>query len=213
MRCTAAASTCMVHPFPIKPRRLRCTHSGAAGGLQPRLAPSVNEGCTQMSQLKPAAQRVQDVLRAKGLEADVRHMPASTRTAQEAADACGCAGRPDREVADLPRSPVGQAVSAAGFRRQPCRRDRGGAPDRRAPAAAPTRSSCGRQPGLPSAASRRSATPRRSPRSWTRHCSATRSSGPPLGRPMRSSRSHRSVSPQAIGARTIRVIPDPGTGS
>jgi prolyl-tRNA editing enzyme YbaK/EbsC (Cys-tRNA(Pro) deacylase) len=43
-----------------------------------------------MSQLKPAAQRVQDVLRAKGLEADVRHMPASTRTAQDAADACGC---------------------------------------------------------------------------------------------------------------------------
>ena len=43
-----------------------------------------------MSQLKPAAQRVQDVLRAKGLEAHVRHMPASTRTAQDAADACGC---------------------------------------------------------------------------------------------------------------------------
>lgn len=43
-----------------------------------------------MSQLKPAAQRVQDILRAKGLEAEVRHMPASTRTAQEAADACGC---------------------------------------------------------------------------------------------------------------------------
>ena len=43
-----------------------------------------------MSQLKPAAQRVQDELRAKGLDADVRHMPASTRTAQEAADACGC---------------------------------------------------------------------------------------------------------------------------
>ena len=43
-----------------------------------------------MSQLKPAAQRVQDELRAKGLDAEVRHMPASTRTAQEAADACGC---------------------------------------------------------------------------------------------------------------------------
>jgi len=43
-----------------------------------------------MSHLKPAAQRVQDVLRAKGLEAEVRHMPASTRTAQDAADACGC---------------------------------------------------------------------------------------------------------------------------
>ena len=42
-----------------------------------------------MSQLKPAAQRVQDVRRAKGLDADVRHMPASTRTAQDAADACG----------------------------------------------------------------------------------------------------------------------------
>ena len=43
-----------------------------------------------MSQLKPAAQRVQDALAAKGLDAQVRHMPASTRTAQDAADACGC---------------------------------------------------------------------------------------------------------------------------
>ncbi|MBX9591084.1 MAG: YbaK/EbsC family protein [Hyphomonadaceae bacterium] len=43
-----------------------------------------------MSQLKPAAQRVQEVLRTKGLETQVRHMPASTRTAQEAAQACGC---------------------------------------------------------------------------------------------------------------------------
>lgn len=43
-----------------------------------------------MSQLKPAAQRVQDALEAHGLEARVRHMPASTRTAEEAAQACGC---------------------------------------------------------------------------------------------------------------------------
>lgn len=43
-----------------------------------------------MSQLKPAAQRVQDALRAAGLETQVRHMPASTRTAEDAARACGC---------------------------------------------------------------------------------------------------------------------------
>jgi prolyl-tRNA editing enzyme YbaK/EbsC (Cys-tRNA(Pro) deacylase) len=43
-----------------------------------------------MSQLKPAAQRVQDALLALGLDAEVRHMPASTRTAEEAAQACGC---------------------------------------------------------------------------------------------------------------------------
>lgn len=43
-----------------------------------------------MSQLKPAAQRVQEALKAKAVDAQVRHMPASTRTAQEAADACGC---------------------------------------------------------------------------------------------------------------------------
>lgn len=43
-----------------------------------------------MSQLKPAAQRVQAALQQKGLDAQVRHMPASTRTAQEAANACGC---------------------------------------------------------------------------------------------------------------------------
>ena len=43
-----------------------------------------------MSELKPAAQRVQDALRAKGLETQVRHMSQSTRTAEEAAAACGC---------------------------------------------------------------------------------------------------------------------------
>ena len=43
-----------------------------------------------MSELKPAAQRVQDALQTKGLETQVRHMPQSTRTAEEAAAACGC---------------------------------------------------------------------------------------------------------------------------
>lgn len=43
-----------------------------------------------MSQLKPAAQRVQDALSAKGLAAEVRHMSQTTRTAEEAAAACGC---------------------------------------------------------------------------------------------------------------------------
>jgi prolyl-tRNA editing enzyme YbaK/EbsC (Cys-tRNA(Pro) deacylase) len=44
-----------------------------------------------MSPLKPAAQRVQDALQANSLDSQVRHMPKSTRTAEEAAAACGCA--------------------------------------------------------------------------------------------------------------------------
>ena len=55
-----------------------------------------------MSELKPAAQRVQDALRAKGLDCQVRHMPQTTRTAEEAAAACGCA--------------VGQIVKSLVFR-------------------------------------------------------------------------------------------------
>lgn len=43
-----------------------------------------------MSELKPAAQRVQETLAAKGLDGTVRHMSQSTRTAEEAAAACGC---------------------------------------------------------------------------------------------------------------------------
>jgi prolyl-tRNA editing enzyme YbaK/EbsC (Cys-tRNA(Pro) deacylase) len=43
-----------------------------------------------MADLKPAAQRVQDTLRAKGLDRCVRHMPQATRSAAEAAAACGC---------------------------------------------------------------------------------------------------------------------------
>ena len=43
-----------------------------------------------MSELKPAAQRVQDALRARGLGCEVRHMSHTTRTAAEAAKACGC---------------------------------------------------------------------------------------------------------------------------
>ena len=48
-----------------------------------------------MADLKPAAQRVQEALRDKGLEAQVRHMPQTTRSAEQAAAACGCsAGKP-----------------------------------------------------------------------------------------------------------------------
>jgi len=43
-----------------------------------------------MDELKDAARRVQDRARALGLDIAVRQMPASTRTAQEAADACQC---------------------------------------------------------------------------------------------------------------------------
>jgi prolyl-tRNA editing enzyme YbaK/EbsC (Cys-tRNA(Pro) deacylase) len=55
-----------------------------------------------MSTLKPAAQRVQDAARALGLEVEVREMAQSTRTAEEAAAACGCA--------------VGQIVKSLVFR-------------------------------------------------------------------------------------------------
>ena len=55
-----------------------------------------------MSKLEPAAQRVQDALRAKGLDCTVRHMDRTTRTAEEAAAACGCA--------------VGQIVKSLVFR-------------------------------------------------------------------------------------------------
>ena len=44
-----------------------------------------------MSELKGAARRVQERAAGLGLEIDVRQMPASTRTAAEAAAACGCA--------------------------------------------------------------------------------------------------------------------------
>jgi len=44
-----------------------------------------------MSELPPAARRVEDAARALGLDIAVRIMPDSTRTAAEAAAACGCA--------------------------------------------------------------------------------------------------------------------------
>src|SRR4029453_15669624 len=53
--------------------------------------PTASGGVTRMSKLEPAAQRVQDALRAKGLDCTVRHMTRTTRTAEEAAAACGCA--------------------------------------------------------------------------------------------------------------------------
>ena len=121
-----------------------------------------------MSQLKPAAQRIQDMLRAKGLEADVRHMPASTRTAQDAADACGC------HVGQIVKSLIfrgarsGRAylllVSGVNRVDETLAADRIGEPLDRPDA------QFVRQRGLPSAAYPRSATPRRSPRSSTKHC-------------------------------------------
>jgi prolyl-tRNA editing enzyme YbaK/EbsC (Cys-tRNA(Pro) deacylase) len=44
-----------------------------------------------VTNLKEAAQRVQDHATALGLDVTVVEMPASTRTAEEAASACGCA--------------------------------------------------------------------------------------------------------------------------
>jgi prolyl-tRNA editing enzyme YbaK/EbsC (Cys-tRNA(Pro) deacylase) len=55
-----------------------------------------------MSELKPAARRVQEALRSRGLDSEVRHMHQTTRTAEEAAAACGCA--------------VGQIVKSLVFR-------------------------------------------------------------------------------------------------
>jgi prolyl-tRNA editing enzyme YbaK/EbsC (Cys-tRNA(Pro) deacylase) len=55
-----------------------------------------------MADLKPAAQRVQDALRDKGLESQVQHMSQATRSADEAAAACGCS--------------VGQIVKSLVFR-------------------------------------------------------------------------------------------------
>ena len=43
-----------------------------------------------MADLRESAQRVQDFLTAKGFSFDVRELPGSTRTAQEAADSIGC---------------------------------------------------------------------------------------------------------------------------
>jgi prolyl-tRNA editing enzyme YbaK/EbsC (Cys-tRNA(Pro) deacylase) len=43
-----------------------------------------------MNELAPSAKRVQDALHAAGVDAEVRHMPDSTRTAEEAAAAVGC---------------------------------------------------------------------------------------------------------------------------
>ncbi len=40
--------------------------------------------------MHPTAAKVRERLAARGLEVDVHVLPASTRTAQEAADACGC---------------------------------------------------------------------------------------------------------------------------
>jgi prolyl-tRNA editing enzyme YbaK/EbsC (Cys-tRNA(Pro) deacylase) len=55
-----------------------------------------------MGELKPSAQRVQAAIDAKGLGAQVRHMAQTTRTAEDAAAACGCA--------------VGQIVKSLVFR-------------------------------------------------------------------------------------------------
>lgn len=55
-----------------------------------------------MSQLSPSAQRVQDALAALGLPGQVAELPASTRTAPDAAAAIGCA--------------VGQIVKSLVFR-------------------------------------------------------------------------------------------------
>lgn len=52
------------------------------------------------SRLKDSARRIQDFLTAKGFSFEVRELPGSTRTAQEAADSVGC------QVAQIAKSLV-----------------------------------------------------------------------------------------------------------
>jgi prolyl-tRNA editing enzyme YbaK/EbsC (Cys-tRNA(Pro) deacylase) len=52
-------------------------------------APRTSYGTMPMSDLPPSARRVQDAARALGLDIAVREMAESTRTAKEAAAACG----------------------------------------------------------------------------------------------------------------------------
>ena len=55
-----------------------------------------------MKQLKPAAERVRQAARELGLDVDVIEMPSSTRTAEDAANACDC------DVAQIVKSLVFQ---------------------------------------------------------------------------------------------------------
>ena len=74
-----------------------------------------------MSKLKPAAQRVQDALRAKGLDCTVRHMDRTTRTAEQAAVTCGCAVGQIVKSVVFRGAPVAQGLPAAGVGREPGR--------------------------------------------------------------------------------------------
>ena len=58
------------------------------------------KGESMTSKLSDSANRVQDFLREKGFSFEVRELPGSTRTAQEAADSIGC------EVAQIAKSLV-----------------------------------------------------------------------------------------------------------
>ena len=76
-----------------------------------------------MSELPASAKKVQDAARALGLDIAVREMAESTRTAEEAAAACGVT------VGQIVKSLVflggdeRQAVSAAGVGREPRQRE------------------------------------------------------------------------------------------
>jgi hypothetical protein len=68
---------------------------------------------TTITALPPSALKVQQAADALGLSITVRHMPQSTRTAEEAAAACGC------DVAQIVKSLVfaGKASGAPGNNR------------------------------------------------------------------------------------------------
>lgn len=71
----------------IKSRLINCLQAHATNGQSGEFNPQLT---TSASPLSPSAQRVQDVLAQFGLKLQVVELSASTRTAQEAADAVGC---------------------------------------------------------------------------------------------------------------------------
>jgi prolyl-tRNA editing enzyme YbaK/EbsC (Cys-tRNA(Pro) deacylase) len=82
------------------------TLSGAQGGRQQKRGERHGRPIAAMRELKPAAQRVQAALDARGLDCKVRHMAKTTRTAEDAAAACGC------EVGQIVKSLVFRGVNS-----------------------------------------------------------------------------------------------------
>ena len=144
----------------------------------------------------------------RGLAIEPVRLDEGTRTAAEAARACGCDDRPDRQVDRVPRGGVGPSPAVPDRRRQPRRPGQGGAawPARRSRRPTPPRSAP--SPASRSAASRRSATSRRSTPGSTRGSSTSRRSGPPPARRTTSFRSARARSPRPSAPRSPTSPPE-----